>query len=197
MLDLLKKYVPIKYNGWLGDDPNLAFLISLGAGPWHYSRRYTIQKKVIDYYIENQLQDITQIYTKDLYPLSWQNVFLSRMIEYLVKNNMNFTGLCLLLKKKHDLLESICLLDKTKNSKVLNMFKRDFLRIPSFPIDRRVKRNLLLEHLPVDSNKMLSFCFKNKINPNMLNRAMFGGDNPYWKKYIKSKKDFYARKRVY
>lgn len=69
---------------------------------------------------------------------------------------------------------------KVDGTKVLWLFVRDFLKLPAFPIDRWVKRNLQSLGLPLGSWTMIKICQDLEIDPNKINRLFFHGTNPDW-----------------
>jgi len=62
-----------------------------------------------------------------------------------------------------------------KGTKTLWLFVRDYLKLPAFPIDRWVQRNLKAIGLPTDSWKMVRLCEKAGVDCNRLARAFFQG----------------------
>lgn len=192
--DILKKLDQInsKYDGsWMGNNPSKAFLISLGAGPWKEKRRYNVQKFALDWFISKGASDLKYIEFKDsekVFPFGWQNKFLFNLIVSLRKNDVTFDSLCNKWKSKSNWEESLKELftrcgTRPEGSKVLWMFARDFLDIPSFPVDRWVKRTLEANDLPLSSFEMVYLCRDAGIDPNNLNRKLFEGINPDWSNY--------------
>jgi hypothetical protein len=181
------------YDGsWLGKDASKAFLICLGAGPWKEVRRYQVQKYALDWYdLEGykDLYDIGKLHgatniPANLYPFEWQNNHLTNTVRHLISLDKTFRSLCDLY---HSYKWEVVLNDlfatagvKSKGTKVLWMFARDFLNVPAFPIDRWVSRKLKEHDLPNDSWKMTELCLEAGVNPNELNRALFPGKNPDW-----------------
>jgi hypothetical protein len=192
--EILKKLDQInsKYDGsWMGHNPNKAFLISLGAGPWKEKRRYNVQKSALDWFINKSSSDLLHLSYLDsekVFPFNWQNKFLFNMVDSLKKDKITFKSLCDGWKRDSDWESSLKDLfnrcgTNSEGSKVLWMFARDFLDIPSFPIDRWVKRTLEANELPLSSFDMVNLCRKVGIDPNNLNRKLFEGVNPDWSNY--------------
>jgi len=191
---ILKKLdkVQVKYDGaWMGKNPNYAFLISLGAGPWKEKRRYNVQKHALDWYKNKNVSDIRNLKflnNEKVFPFDWQNNFLINMTNSVKDNNDLFESLCLEWKIRSDWKNSLeelffrCGTSK-KGSKVLWMFARDFLELPSFPIDRWVRRTLEENNLPVCPYEIIDLCQQANIDPNLLNRKLFQGVNPDWSNY--------------
>lgn len=183
-----------KYDGsWMSDEPNVAFLVSVGAGPWKEKRRYNVQKAAIDWFYGCGFKDMRDVSSfthweeEKVYPFKWQNDFLFNMGHSLKKSSDLFEALCLEWKVSKDWEKSLKdLFDrcgtKPDGAKVLWMFARDFLGIPSFPIDRWIDRTLVHYNLPRSSWYMTKLCIEAEVDPNILNRKIFGGTNPDWSK---------------
>lgn len=168
---------------WMGYSPNLAILISIGAGPWQEPRRVQVQRAAIDWYIKQKVDDLLYANppTLPVYPIFWQQRCLAHIISFLKLHDQQFSNFCDGIKRHND----IQLLFKAfgcppSGYKVIWMFARDFLEIPAFPIDRHVKRVLLANNLPIDSRKMVELCLEANVSPNVLNRKFFSGKNPDW-----------------
>jgi hypothetical protein len=192
--EILKKLDQInsRYDGsWMGSNSSKAFLISLGAGPWKEKRRYNVQKFALDWFISKNVSDLKYIEFRDsekVFPFEWQNKFLFRLINSLHEDNITFDLLCDKWKSESYWEASLKELfsrcgTSSEGSKVLWMFARDFLNIPSFPIDRWVRRTLESNNLPLSPFEMVYLCQEKGINPNSLNRKLFEGVNPDWSNY--------------
>lgn len=186
---LLKELPPADYDSsWMGDEPNKAFIVSLGAGPWQFKRRQNVQVAALTWYLKQKVQDLSLIKSKanTVYPLAWENKFLSSMIASLKEEGISFTKKCKEWKKskswtsvEESLLELFDMCGTSnKGPKVLWMFARDFLGLPAFPIDRHVHRNLVHYNLPVDSWEITRISFEAKLDCNDLNRRFFTAGNP-------------------
>lgn len=168
---------------WLGSDPDRAFLICLGAGPWKVDRRRKVQQDALNWLGEKRLDEMHYgHFLFDVYPFKWQNNMLLNMLLSLRSNVSTFEEFCIKWKKMHwvDSLKDFFYKCGTKENgtKVLWMFARDYLHLPAFPIDRWVKRSLERFGLPCDSWTMTNLCIEAGVNPNRLNRALFSGANP-------------------
>ena len=173
--------------GWVGSNPNFAFLICIGAGPWKVQRREQVQRTAITWFLKSNLEDL--VYTdlqeaQQLYPLQWQNNHLCSLIKALRRETVVFHCLCAQWKKqKEDWREiakklfNMCGVSD-QGTKVLWLFIRDLLQLPAFPVDRWVRRNLEKHDLPSNAWYMTEACLQAGVNPNKLNRALFEGINP-------------------
>lgn len=171
--------------GWLqGRSYSEAFVICIGAGPWKYNRRKTIQGQALERLGGRDLLDIILEEDDDWYPLKWQNDFLFTTVRSLLKiNGPTFQGFCSDLAPEYA-LSNIRKLARTKNAKVISLFCRDALQVPSFPIDRHVRRKLKELELPTDEDTMIKICTDVGIDPRLVAVAMVRTasdmDNPDW-----------------
>ena len=164
---------------WLrGRTLSEAFVICIGAGPWKFNRRKTIQGQALARLAK---RDISQIETNiDWYPLDWQNNFTHTAVKNLKTQNVSFDIFCknTSLSKLQDLVGT-----KTK-PKVISLFCRDALKIPSFPIDRHVRRKLIELGLPANEEEMIRLCISLDIDPRAVAvafvRTASDMDNPDW-----------------
>jgi hypothetical protein len=151
-----------KSFNWLqGRSVSEAFVICIGAGPWKFNRRKTIQSQSLEKLNARDICQITEIEACQFYPLNWQNKFLLKASKSLRKLNMSFDEYCSEAVKDPTLtLTYIRDLVGTKEAKVISLFCRDGLKVPSFPIDRHVKRKLQELNLPTDEDSMIELCEK-------------------------------------
>lgn len=180
-----------KYDGsWMGGNAQIAFMVALGAGPWKESKRFSIQKDALDWFYKQNVTDLRYLSQDPIqvYPFLWQNKFLYSMTKSLHENNDIFEAICLHWKISSDWRGSLedlfqrCGASKN-GSKVLWMFARDYLGIPSFPIDPWLKKSLEKYNLPVNPWEMTELCLEAEVCPNILNRKMFLGINSDWSEY--------------
>jgi hypothetical protein len=171
---------------WLrGRSYSEAFVICLGAGPWKFNRRKKIQGESLD---RLQGRDLSELYgTEPWYPLEWQNNFLHRATVNLRKWDLTLSEVCLVARQMpgSGALKTIQeLVGTDKDPKVISLFCRDGLGVPSFPIDRHVRRKLKELNLPVDEDKMIKLCQEADIDPRlaavMFVRVASDMDNPDW-----------------
>lgn len=175
---------------WMGSHPSRAFLIALGAGPWNKDRRQTVQREALEWFNDkyHDLIAIPEIHPK-VFPLDWQNRFLYDMVASLKKLPTSFA-----LKVREwketarwerslGQLFSMCGVGE-KGSKVLWMFARDYLKLPSFPIDRHIGRALAEVGLPKNPWYVVELCNIAEVDPNDLNRRLFvaKAENEDWSK---------------
>lgn len=180
-----------KYDGsWIGGHAHTAFLVSLGVGSWKETRIFNVQKYALEWFYSYQVSDLRHIPSKreEIYPLSWQNKYLYNMIDSLKEEKDLFEALCLHWKISNNWKESLEDLfrrcgARKKGSKALWMFARDYLNIPSFPIDKITKITLEKYKLPVCPWEMVELCQEAEVSPNALNRKMFLGANTDWSEH--------------
>lgn len=167
---------------WLPDNPNRAFLICLGAGPWKRLRRVAVQAAAVEWYEERwtDLAAIPRYGSWEPFPLAWQNLYLRNMIQALNEIQTNFRFKCIqwsfhTKRWSEQVLElfEMCGIGP-EGRKCLWLFARDFLGLPSFPIDRHVERALDEVGLPKkDVWYIIELCHKAGMDPSALNRSLF------------------------
>lgn len=196
-VDITKRIVKLNHNveaikelsksldttpfSWLnGRNYSDAFVICVGAGPWKFQRRKTIQKLALDKLSGRDLSNLDSI---DWYPLEWQNNFVNNMIFYLKDNNYTMEKFCSSISSRYQIYKAVNGISY-KGSKVLSLFCRDALKIPAFPIDRHVRRLLLHRNLPDNEEDMINLCNLAKLNANKMAVGMVrmasDMDNPDW-----------------
>jgi len=167
---------------WLPDNPNRAFLICLGAGPWKRLRRVIVQAAAIEWYEErwNDLSAIPRYGNWKPFPLDWQNLYLRNIVMSLQEQKSSFRFKCVQWSFNTRIWnESLLQFFKMcgvgpEGRKCLWLFARDFLCLPSFPIDRHVKKALAEVDLPTtDSWYIIELCHKAGMDPSALNRSLF------------------------
>jgi len=186
----LSNLEPTYDHTWVGSEPNRAFLICVGAGPWKVNRRRKVQQKALDWLGDRDLRDTNcqHLVDFDVYPFDWQNWMIYNMTYSLRSKNIKFSEQCSKWEKnrnswndkwKENIKEFFDMCGTTKNgTKVLWMFVRDYLQFPAFPIDRWIKRALEEHNLPQNSWYITEACIEAGVDPNRLNRALFSGKNP-------------------
>ncbi len=167
---------------WLPDNPNRAFLICLGAGPWKRPRRVAVQAAAVEWYEERwtDLNAIPRYGSWEPFPLAWQNLYLRNMVMALNEIQTNFRFKCTqwsfhTKRWSEQVLElfKMCGVGP-EGRKCLWLFARDFLGLPSFPIDRHVERALDEVGLPKkDVWYIIKLCHKAGMDPSALNRSLF------------------------
>lgn len=175
---------------WMGYHPSRAFLIALGAGPWMIHRRQVVQREALEWFNGkyHDLIAIPRIHQR-VFPLDWQNKFLDNMVSSLKTVHTSFALKAYEWKdttkweRAVGQLFSMCGVGEN-GSKVLWMFARDFLKLPSFPIDRHVERALDEVGLPKSSWYIVELCKIAKVDPSDLNRRLFvaKAENEDWSK---------------
>ncbi len=200
---IYKSLGKIERFDWLnGRNFSDAFVISIGAGPWRRERRAKIQQEALNFLRSRDLFDVEICDGMDFvpehiiikcYPLDWQNKYLYNMIKYLQENNITMDEYCNNLidgspvSDKYDphireFLYQAC--GNPKGIKVLSLFCRDALDIPSFPIDRHVRRYLKEQNLPTNEREMVDLCFSANLDPNLVATGIVKNignvQNPNW-----------------
>lgn len=187
ILNLYNQFQTIELDTWLdGRNYSDAFVICVGAGPWKYQRRYNIQKTALEKLAGRDLSAVKKV---DWYPLKWQNDFVNNLYKYLKENNYTMESYCEELKNlanytDYSARNSLYAACGTKYAKVLSLFCRDALRIPSFPIDRHVRKYLLKNDLFDNEADLVELCKDAGINPIYFATAIVkqigNVDNPDW-----------------
>ncbi len=200
---IYKSFGKIEPDHWLdGRNFSDAFILCLASGPWRMARRLKIQQEAI-----NKLnnQDLSQIeidkgfdyYPEhtviNWFPLDWQNKYLYNMVKYLQDNELTMEEYCNGLidgspfavnyyLHNREFLYQAC--ENPKGIKVLSLFCRDSLKVPSFPIDRHVRRYLKEQGLPQTEAEIVNICLDIDIDPILLATAIVknigGVNNPDW-----------------
>jgi len=175
---------------WIGSNAHIAFLVALGEGPWDDKKRHSVQKKAIEWFLDKNVSDFRnlELEYEEVYPLEWQNNFLFNMLYSLHEQGDLFEALCFHWKISNgwknsleDLFER-CGATK-KDAKSLWIFARDYLKLPSFPINKEIRKTLKLNELPDCPFKIIDLCQRANIDPNVLNRKMYFKGNLDWSKY--------------
>jgi hypothetical protein len=180
------------FNWLRGRSYSDAFVICIGAGPWRFGRRRAIQGRALQILNGRDLTSLTNDEIEDMYPLRWQREFVKNAIQNLHKEHESFEHFCDLCKSpcgterpgRSVMLRVMLGLVDTNNAKVISLFCRDALKVPSFPIDRHVKRKLIELGLPPNEYKIIELCQKIGIDPCKVAvafvRAASNMDNPDW-----------------
>lgn len=175
----------VKTDDWLSNlNYSEAFVVCIGAGPWKFARRRTIQGQVLQFLAGKDLSVIDS--NVKWYPLNWQNNITNSLIQFLG------TCKCTMLEFCADLKRSKLNSRKTfymacgvpKGCKVLSLYCRDKLNIDAFPIDRHVRKFLKKHKLPDKENEMIVLCKEAGLNPREVASGIvksFGAvKNPKW-----------------
>ena len=174
-----------KHRPWLPSDPNQAFVCCIGAGPWKYGRRRTIQLKALTQLGQRCISQLSG--DEQWFPLGWQNRMLSSLTVTLktLQTSMFHFGAALQGMepvKARTTFYDAC--GSPEGTKVLSLFLRDFVGVPCFPIDRHVRRELLLLCLPTKEVDLLAAFTDVGVDPipaaRMLGTSKLDGGNPDW-----------------
>ena len=180
------KHLAIPFDWLRGRRYSEAFVICLGAGPWKFERRKNIQKAALEKLKTLDLSNLSLKNTEDFYPLKWQNQFLYNAVDTIKKRNITFDSYCqkLIDEEPEFALLQMKRLVRTPNAKVISLFCRDALKVPSFPIDRHVRRKLIELNLPTKELNIMRLCYILNLNPREVAvafvRAASDMDNPDW-----------------
>lgn len=187
LIALSKTLDTTPFNWLQGRTFSEAFVICIGAGPWKFNRRKTIQEKALN---KLNKRDLSRLRNVNWYPLEWQNKFVNNVRRSLTTSMEEFCCKLMCPKCVNPNEARQYLFNAAgcpKGSKVLSLFCRDALRIPAFPIDRHVKRYLIKHKLPTNENSMIKLCMDANLDPCHIAvgfvRAASDMDNPNWSVY--------------
>jgi len=182
---------PSNWKPWLPQNPNLAFMCCIGAGPWKFDRRQKIQRLGMTRLGPRDISDLSGAIA--WFPLDWQNEMVNSLNQYLNRSRPPLTmyRLCRDVLTKIDPASPISarthfyrVCGRPHGTKVLSLFLRDHLEVPSFPIDRHVGRMLKELGLPTKEDALLDACQQNGVDPIRVARNLgttrLDGGNPDW-----------------
>lgn len=174
------------WKTWLPSDPNAAFLVCVGAGPWKEKRRKKVQQDALEWYYDRyrDIASVTPNYLqiKPAYPLVWQNKMVFDLATSLMKGTYGMGTFANFCEKwttpgtewHKSVAEFFDMCEHPgKGTKVLWLFVRDYLGLPAFPIDRHVEDFLKKLELPTNPWYITHLCRDVGIDPNALNRYIF------------------------
>lgn len=173
------------FNWLRGRSFSDAFVICVGAGPWKFGRRKSIQGQALRALGGRDLTFLSENEIVQMYPLQWQRDFTQRAVDNLTRpesawKKSSFEDFCTGKPGRRIMLSLV----GSSSTKVISLFCRDALKVPSFPIDRHVRRKLIELNLPADEEKMIDLCEEAGINPRKAAvafvRAASDMDNPDW-----------------
>jgi hypothetical protein len=181
------QHLSYPFNWLRGRSYSEAFVICIGAGPWKFNRRKAIQGQALKILGKRDLVALSDDEISQMYPLQWQRNFIERAVDNLTNPNSSW--------RKYD-FEVFCSCEPpigrrtmlslvgSSSTKVISLFCRDALKVPSFPIDRHVKRKLIELGLPTDEDAVIELCEDAGIDPRKAAvafvRAASDMDNPDW-----------------
>jgi len=191
---LANHYEPAYDASWLPDDPSMAFLVCVGMGPWEEARRMKVAREAVERLVQRALFELRPFdlglikpeqLSDDVYPLEWQNRYLSNLVRSLNDNDVLFSQVFdrwmdILIQCDPETswrsvvkeLFAMCGAPE-KGTKTLWLYARDGIGVYAFPIDRRVKARLKQHGLPADSWYMTEVCVQAGIDARELARGMF------------------------
>lgn len=164
---------------WLGTNPSLAFLTCVAMGPWKHNRREKVRADVLAWY--GDTGDLFYgPWTVPPYPFKWQQITVARLQDGLKRRGRRLFEMSLLWRGRENWERAVrdffTLCGRPEGTKVLWLFVRDFLKLPAFPIDRWVRRNLQTLGLPADPWYLIAACQEAGVNPNKVARLLFAGE---------------------
>lgn len=158
----------MRLNNWLPADATQAYIVCIAQGPWKVERRMKITKAAC---LEAKGKDMSQIADIAAFPFAWQKGLVSGINKHLRASGQKMPELIAMVRtlaktdsaKARELFYRAC---GTKGApKVLSLFLRDYVRIPTFSIDRWVKRILVANNLPVNENALVALCEEKGYDP--------------------------------
>lgn len=156
-----------------------AFLVCIGAGPWKINRRNLIQKQAVDALGDKDLSQVEDVKIFK-YPLDWQNQKVGTMMDYLQRYKINMRWFAKWIDGMPDPIKMLYDITKTKHrAKVLDLFVRDYIKSPSFPIDRHVEKVLEENGFPVNERYMIELCNKAGLNVCHVARVFVAGTGKF------------------
>lgn len=165
---------------WLDHlNPSQAFLVCMGAGPWKVKRRNFIQKGAIDGLGDLDLSEVKNIAIFK-FPLNWQNQKTKNLIDYLNSIPTTMTLFIDTLKNSSNAIDMLYSITNTKGrAKILDLFARDYLKLPSFPIDRHVGKLLNDNGFPLDEKYMIELCKMANLDASHVARLFVNGSGKF------------------
>lgn len=170
--------IKIDDGSWLDHlKASQAFLVCLGAGPWKIKRRTFIQTQALQILGDRDLVNVDVNETFG-FPLEWQRSKIKYIIQYLQHHSWTMDQFIISLKDMTHPVKILYDITHTKNrAKVLDLFVRDYLKLPAFPIDRWVARRLREYNLPQNENYMIELCNIAKLDASYVARAFVSSGN--------------------
>lgn len=156
-----------------------AFLVCMGAGPWKINRRNLIQHGAIAALGDKDLSQVDDVGIFK-FPLDWQNQKTADMIDYLKRYQISMRWFAGWVAGFHNPVKMLYDITKTKGrAKILDLYARDYLKVPSFPIDRHVETILKENGFPVNESYMIELCKKAGLNVSHVARAFVAGTGKF------------------
>lgn len=165
-----------KEDTWLDNlNASEAFVACIGAGPWKLPRRIFIQRSAIENLRGRDLSEVSDLEPLGWFPLDWQFSKTTNMVKWLRNAEWTMWRLCRRLENHGNPIQSLKTITKTKGrAKVLDLFIRDYLKCPAFPIDRHVASVLKQEGLPLNEWELIQACHHVGIKPQHLSKQIAG-----------------------
>lgn len=164
---------------WLNDfNPSQALVVCLGAGPWKEGRRKAVQSHALRALGSSDIADCNP---QNLgFPLQWQYRKVAFLIEYLrthfaiTERPMDKFFFWLQSNPRSATSELYKATGSSGRAKVLDLYARDYLNVPSFPIDRHVHRVLRDAGLPLKEDTLVAACYHADLDPRKVARRLVG-----------------------
>lgn len=165
---------------WLDHlNPSQAFLVCIGAGPWKINRRNLIQQGAVEALGAKDLAEVTDVNIFK-FPLDWQVQKTADMIDYLQRYKITMRWFAGWVAGFPNPIKMIYDITKTRGrAKVLDLYARDYLKVPSFPIDRHVERILKENGFPVNEKYMIDLCNQAGLNVSHVARVFVAGTGKF------------------
>lgn len=167
---------------WLPEDATEALLTCIAMGPWQWKRRRKVADDALAWYKQHGGEGLTSMPLEEPYPLEWQNNMLQAGIKS-SGERVCFEVDCVTWRLAdergrpwRETMESILRYFGWRagnGPKVIWLFARDFLMVPSFPIDRHVARNCRQLDLPPSPWSMVELCLKAGLDAGEMGRLFF------------------------
>lgn len=156
-----------------------AFLVCMGAGPWKINRRNLIQHGAVEALGDKDLSQVDDVKIFK-YPLDWQNQKTGDMIDYLKRYKISMRWFAGWVAGFPNCIKMLYEITNTRGrAKILDLYARDYLKVPSFPIDRHVERVLKENGFPVDEKYMIDLCKQAGLNVSHVARAFVAGTGKF------------------
>jgi hypothetical protein len=175
--------VPDSEVDWLSvHRPSVAFAICIGAGPWQIGRRRTVQQSFIDALRQDDLSNPYALRRlKKACPLDWQVKWFDEVYSILrleprrsFDEYFNFASFGHPVDRRQGFEQFFGAHGGAYDfPKVVQLFLRDYLFVPCFPVDRHVRRWLKERNLPTKSREVVCLFSALSLNPSGYSRAIF------------------------
>ncbi|MHA1614824.1 MAG: MBL fold metallo-hydrolase, partial [Candidatus Thorarchaeota archaeon] len=164
-----KKVCPTREHEWL-------MALSWAHRPTDAQLKIYHQVKEAFDKLNKHIHELTDKEIESLpYQVDWEFEFLKRTRDFLKRHNLTFEQFIDRIANFDSLVIRTLLqiMLKTTSSKIIEVFMRDYLRKPAFPIDFHVATVLEKFKIPKNSELIVAVCRYSGICPKTLNRAIY------------------------